>query len=149
MIETSAGKGAFRISGFSQRLIQTEKNPNKSLLQTVLERGGGSALSFGEDGDIRRDENKARGRESTKVVGMGQCKARDSVHAKKSQESEGRTRTSKVSNASNENKCPVDGWRQETGVGWDAISSKYPYYKRVNEGKERDGVRTICYSVTS
>ena len=56
---------------------------------------------------------------------------------------------SKVSNASNENKCPVDGRRQETGVGWDAISSKYPYYKRVNEGKERDGVRTICYSVTS
>ena len=34
------------LAGFSHRLIQTEKAPCKSLLQKVLERGGGSSLSF-------------------------------------------------------------------------------------------------------
>jgi hypothetical protein len=72
--------------GFSQRLTQTERVPRKSLLQKVLERGGGSALSFDRDNATDRvskahprtgkhtSAHLDNGHDNAGVVRMGQVK---------------------------------------------------------------------------
>ena len=132
LMETPTGFCALRIPGFSQRLTQTEKVPRKSLLQKVMERGGGSALSFGSSlNDIDLTGRKGQphhGQDGSNVIRMGKSRAG----------------TAKSRRASKNDLPMCAKGRQnsnsfQTGQGSLFPTPRYPYYKDRNKGKEKDG----------
>jgi len=130
-METPTGFCAYRIPGFSQRLTQTEKMPSKSLLQKVLERGGGSALSFeGSSADAispGRATQPWADQDGTQVVRMG----KHATEGRHSSSDDFRERE----NARRKPALSTSRTRDEAAVQ----SPRFPYYKDRNKGKEKDG----------
>ena len=141
------------LAGFSQRLTQTEKAPRKSLLQKVLERGGGSALSFDTHartakhasdgagvwrmGHERSDADLKHGNRADRNVGSSATKS-PATCAPARVESRARRPADKGANEE------VAGHTNAKGSGiaggeWIPPTPRYPYYQDTIKGKEKDG----------